>query len=149
MATNVSTHLHGESVSEEFNYVVPLDSTYPTLVTLLLTRNQVPWKTYFRRNLRRKNNENDKFEKESTNSYIDSKVGENVGSKNDRAFTSSLASITIPKNIHFALKYPELKTAVVEEKRALEEKNLVSLHTSQGTQDRGMQMGVGSQVQSR
>lgn len=34
-----------------------------------------------------RNNENDKFEKESTNSYIDSKVGENVGSKNDRSVT--------------------------------------------------------------
>ncbi|TYK26681.1 Cysteine-rich RLK (receptor-like protein kinase) 8 [Cucumis melo var. makuwa] len=50
-----------ESVSEESNYVVPLESTYPTLVTLpdpyshttILATDQVPWKTYYRRNPRK------------------------------------------------------------------------------------------------
>ena len=48
-------------MSEESNYVVPLESTYPTLVTLpdpyshttILATDQVPWKTYYRRNPRK------------------------------------------------------------------------------------------------
>ena len=53
--------LQGESVSEESNYVVPLESTYPTLGILpdpnphstVVPTDQVPWKTYYRRNLRK------------------------------------------------------------------------------------------------
>ena len=37
-----------------------------------------------------------------------------------RAFTVSLDSTTIPKNIHIVLECPEWKTAVMEEMRALE-----------------------------
>ncbi|KAA0060567.1 reverse transcriptase [Cucumis melo var. makuwa] len=37
-----------------------------------------------------------------------------------KAFTTSLDSTTIPKNIHFALECPEWKAAVMEEMRALE-----------------------------
>ncbi|KAA0025434.1 putative mitochondrial protein [Cucumis melo var. makuwa] len=50
--------LQGVSVSEESNYMLPLESTFPTVVTLphpspystILLGNQVPWKTYCRRN---------------------------------------------------------------------------------------------------
>ena len=53
--------LQGENVSEESNYILPVESSYPTMVTLLdhsphstvLPTNQVPWKTYYRRNLRK------------------------------------------------------------------------------------------------
>ena len=46
-------------MSEESNYILPLESSYPTVVTLpdysshsiVLSTNQVPWKTYYRRNL--------------------------------------------------------------------------------------------------
>ncbi|TYK10815.1 Transposon Ty3-G Gag-Pol polyprotein [Cucumis melo var. makuwa] len=49
------------SESEEFNWAISLESTTPTLVTLsspdphntVLPMNQVPWKTYYRRNLRK------------------------------------------------------------------------------------------------
>ena len=48
-------------MSEESNYMLPLESTCPTVVTLpdpnphssVLPTNQVPWKTYYRRNLRK------------------------------------------------------------------------------------------------
>ena len=53
--------LQGESVSEEPNCVFPLESTTPTLITLLdlvprdtnLPTNQVPWITDYRRNIRK------------------------------------------------------------------------------------------------
>ena len=46
-------------MSEKSNYVVPLEAIYPTLITLpdpnsqttVLPTNQVPWITYYRRNL--------------------------------------------------------------------------------------------------
>ena len=41
-------------MSEESNYVVSLESTCPTLVTTVLPTNQIPWKTYYRRNLEKK-----------------------------------------------------------------------------------------------
>ena len=53
--------LQEESVSEELNWVIPLEFTRPTLVTLplpdlnphniVLPTNQFPWTTYYRRNL--------------------------------------------------------------------------------------------------
>ncbi|KAA0042115.1 Retrovirus-related Pol polyprotein from transposon TNT 1-94 [Cucumis melo var. makuwa] len=57
VAINASTHLN--SVSEESNYMLLLESTCPIVVTLpdrishsiVLPTNQVPWKTYYRRNL--------------------------------------------------------------------------------------------------
>ncbi|TYK11081.1 ty3-gypsy retrotransposon protein [Cucumis melo var. makuwa] len=53
--------LQGESVSEESNYVVLLESTYPTLVTLPdqnshtidLHTNRVLWKIYYKRNFKK------------------------------------------------------------------------------------------------
>ena len=53
--------LQGENVSEKSNYMLFLESSYPTVVTLpdpsphsrVLLTNQVPWKTYYRRNLRK------------------------------------------------------------------------------------------------
>ncbi|KAL4021200.1 hypothetical protein IC575_019992 [Cucumis melo] len=41
-----------------------------------------------------------------------------------RAFTTSLDSTTIPKNIYIALEYPEWKNAVMEEMKALEKNNI-------------------------
>ena len=49
-------------MSEESNYMLPLESICPTVVTLpnlsshttVLLANQVPWKTYYRRNLRKR-----------------------------------------------------------------------------------------------
>ena len=46
-------------MSEKSNYMLPLESSYPTVVTLpdpishstVLPTNQVPWKTYYRMNL--------------------------------------------------------------------------------------------------
>ena len=46
-----------------------------------------------------------------------------------RAFTSSLDSTTIPKNIHLPLKCPEWKTVVIEEMRALENNKIWDLCT--------------------
>ena len=54
--------LQGENVSEESNYILPLKSSYPTMVTLpdpsphstVLPTNQVPWKTYYKKNLKTK-----------------------------------------------------------------------------------------------
>ncbi|KAA0056602.1 reverse transcriptase [Cucumis melo var. makuwa] len=63
-AINASIHLHptsGGSMREQSNYMLPLESTCPTVVTLpdssshstVLPTNQVPWKTYYSRNLRK------------------------------------------------------------------------------------------------
>ncbi|KAA0052230.1 reverse transcriptase [Cucumis melo var. makuwa] len=53
------SHLHGERVSEEsngtFEFIVPTPSTVSDvdLHPIILPTNQVPWKTYYRRNLRK------------------------------------------------------------------------------------------------
>jgi len=221
------SHLQGESESEESNsnWVISLESTSPTLVTIpspdshytVLPTNQVPWKTYYRRNLRKEVGSpanqpapvqdseplRDQGMTDSIDSHIDSKMSEsdrsetaipeNIGEQgnvdtevildgkgsNDenevsarvtqnsiredrsenlsqldpslylpialrkgtrfctkhfianylsyenlspqfRAFTASLDSTVIPKNIHIALDCPEWKNAVMEEMRALE-----------------------------
>ncbi|TYK03081.1 ty3-gypsy retrotransposon protein [Cucumis melo var. makuwa] len=107
-AINASTHLHS-------NYMLPLESTCPTVVTLLdlsphstvLPTNQVPWKTYYRRNLRKGVESSvvqtapvqdsepiiDQCMTDSINSY-----GNNRMSENDRSETNSTDSHTNSKD---------------------------------------------------
>ncbi|KAL0556854.1 hypothetical protein IC582_005371 [Cucumis melo] len=55
----VSHHLQGESVSEESNTTFEFIEPTPSIVSdvdphpIILPKNQVPWKTYYRRNLRK------------------------------------------------------------------------------------------------
>ncbi|KAA0025959.1 reverse transcriptase [Cucumis melo var. makuwa] len=89
---NAPTHLHGESVSEESNYMVPLESTCPTVVTLpdlspystILPTNQdsEPIRDQgmtdsINSHSNNRMSENDRSETYSTDSHTNSKVGEN------------------------------------------------------------------------
>ncbi|TYJ98049.1 reverse transcriptase [Cucumis melo var. makuwa] len=209
------SHLQGESVSEEsndtFEFIEPTRSTVYDIDPhpIILPTNQVPWKTYYRRNLRKKvgsptnqssapvqdfepprdqgmenptepctNNtmgENDRSDaavlenmeeknhgdetevrietsndeaeqghtrkhdeyapfldlpialRKGTRSCTKHSISNYVSYKNlspqFRAFTASLDSTTIPKNIYIALECPEWKNAVMEEMKALEKNN--------------------------
>ncbi|KAA0038225.1 reverse transcriptase [Cucumis melo var. makuwa] len=167
-----------ESVSEEsnssFEFIEPTPSTVFDIDPhpIILPINQVPWKKYYRRNLRKEVRSptsqpltlvqdskppRDQGIKNPTepctnntmneNDMSDVAVLENVEEKNsgdetevrtetcnneaeqshtgklDKAFTASLDSTTIPKNIHIALECPEWKNVVMEEMKALEMNN--------------------------
>ncbi|KAL0539854.1 hypothetical protein IC582_024075 [Cucumis melo] len=205
-------HLQGESVSEESNNTFEFIETTPSTVSnidlhpIILPTNQVPWKTYYRRNLRKEvgspTNQpsapvqdfeppRDQGMKNPTepctnntmseNDRSDAAVLENMEEKNHgdetevrietsndeaeqghtrkhdeddpsldlpialrkdirsctknsisnyvsyenlspqfKAFTASIDSTTIPKNIYIALECPEWKNVVMEEMKALE-----------------------------
>ena len=206
------SHLQGESVSEEsnntFEFIEPTPSVVSNIIphSIVLPTNQVPWKTYYRRNHKKevgsptsqppapvqdsepprdqgmenptepctKNmiSENDRSnvavlenveEKDSGDeievrietrnneaeqghtgksdeydSSLDIPIALRKGTRSCtkhpicnyvsydslspqfRAFTASLDSTIIPKDIYTALKYPEWKNAVMEEMKALE-----------------------------
>ncbi|TYK01384.1 Cysteine-rich RLK (RECEPTOR-like protein kinase) 8 [Cucumis melo var. makuwa] len=190
------SHLQGESVSEEsngtFEFIEPTPSTVSDIDPhpIILPTNQVPWKTYYRRNQKGSRVpyqsvacSNPRLQS-SSRSRSDVAVLENVEEKNSgdetevriktsnneaeqghtgkldkygpsldlpialrkgtrsctkysisnyvsyenlspqcRAFTASLDSTIIPKNIHIALECSELKNAVMEEMKALEKNN--------------------------
>ncbi|TYK16799.1 reverse transcriptase [Cucumis melo var. makuwa] len=145
---------------------------------IILPTNQVPWKTYYRRNLRKKvgsptsqspapvqdveplkikksgdetevrietsNNEVeqghigklDKYDpsldlpialRKGTRSYTKHSISNYMSYENlslqFRAFTASLDSTIIPKNIHIGLECPKWKNVVMEEMKALEKNN--------------------------
>ncbi|KAL0539675.1 hypothetical protein IC582_023891 [Cucumis melo] len=209
------SHLQRESVSKEsnstFEFIEPTPSTVSDIDPhpISLPTNQVPWKTYYRRNLRKevgsstsqpptsvqdfepprdqgmenptepcinntmsennrsdaavlenmeKKNRGDETEvrietsndeaeqshtrkhdeydpsldlpialRKGTRSCIKHSISNYVSYKNlspqFRAFTASLDSTTIPKNIYIALECPEWKNAVMEEMKALERNN--------------------------
>ncbi|KAL0556045.1 hypothetical protein IC582_004550 [Cucumis melo] len=177
------SHLQGESVSEESNSTFKFFESTPITVSdidphpRILPTNQAPWKTYYRRNLRKevgsptsqpptpvqdfepprdqeKNRKdetevrigtsNDEAEQSHTRKLdeydpsldipialrkgtrsctkhpICNYVSYNNLSPQFRAFTSSLDSTIIPKNIYTALECPEWKNAVMEEMKTLE-----------------------------
>ncbi|KAA0032605.1 reverse transcriptase [Cucumis melo var. makuwa] len=155
-----SAIFRGESVNEEFNNTFEFIEPTPSTVSgidphpIILPTNKVPWKTYYRRNLRKEvvspisqpsapvqdsepprdqgmenptepcinniMNENDRS---------DVVVLENVEEKNSgdetvfKAFTASLDSTTIPKNIHNCLECPKWKNVVMEEMKGFEKNN--------------------------
>ncbi|KAA0045027.1 Beta-galactosidase [Cucumis melo var. makuwa] len=172
------SHLQGESAIEEsnstFEFIEPTPSTVSDIDPhpIILPTNQVPWKTYFRRNLRKEvgyptnqppapvqdfepprdqgmenptepciNNtmsENDRSDAvvlenmEEKNRGDETEVRIEISNdeveqghtrKHDEAFTASLDSTTIPKNIYIALECPEWKNAVMEDMKALEKNN--------------------------
>ncbi|KAA0054163.1 Cysteine-rich RLK (RECEPTOR-like protein kinase) 8 [Cucumis melo var. makuwa] len=209
------SHLQGESVSEEsnntFEFIEPTPSTVSDIDPhpIILPTNQVPWKTYYRRNLIKEvgspTNQppapvqdfeppRDQGMENPTEPYTNNTMSENdrsdvavlenmeeknhsdetevrIETSNDeaeqghtrkhdeydpsldlpialrkgtrsctkhsisnyvsyenlspqfRAFTASLDSTTIPKNIYIALECPEWKNAVMEEIKALEKNN--------------------------
>ncbi|KAA0031718.1 Beta-galactosidase [Cucumis melo var. makuwa] len=185
------SHLQGESVSEEsnstFEFIEPTPSTVSDIDPhpIILPTNQVPWKTYYRRNLRKevesltspvqdsktprdqglmllflkkwkkrtvmmrlrseqkpvtmKLNRVRKLDKydpslnlpialrKGTRSCTKHSISNYVSYENlspqFRAFTASLDSTRIPKNIHIALECPEWKNAVMKEMKALEKNN--------------------------
>ncbi|KAA0058176.1 Retrovirus-related Pol polyprotein from transposon TNT 1-94 [Cucumis melo var. makuwa] len=148
-------HLQRKSVNEEsnntFEFIEPTPSTVSDVDPhpIILPTNQVPWKAYYRRNLRNEvgspNNQPSTpvqdFEPPrdqgmenptepctnnmmSENDRYDVAVLENLEEKTVvmrlRAFTTSLDSTIIPKNIYTALECPEWKNAVMEEMKALD-----------------------------
>ncbi|KAL4011538.1 hypothetical protein IC575_028598 [Cucumis melo] len=209
------SHLQGESVSEEssctFEFIEPTPSTVFDIDShpIILPINQVPWKTYYKRNLIKEvrsptnqlsapiqdskpprdqgtenptepcpnntMNENDRSDviflknveeknsgdetevrtetsnneaeqghtgkidecdlslnlpialRKGTRSCTKHSISNYVSYKNlspqFRAFTASLDSTTIPKNIYIALECPEWKNAIMEEMKALENNN--------------------------
>ncbi|KAA0063757.1 reverse transcriptase [Cucumis melo var. makuwa] len=83
--------LHGESESEEPNYVVPSESTYPTLSTLV--QDSEPLRDQdmtdsIDSHINNRMSENDKSEMNSTKAHSDDKVGENDGSANNGSETA-------------------------------------------------------------
>ncbi|KAA0056171.1 ty3-gypsy retrotransposon protein [Cucumis melo var. makuwa] len=143
--------LQGESVSEESNYVVLLESTYLTLVTLPdqnfhtidLHTNRVLWKIYYKWNFKKEvgsfaiqlapvqdseplqdQGNISKYDpsldlsialRKGTRSCTNHSIS-NYGSYENlspqfRAFTASLDSATIPKNIHLALELKQSSRA--------------------------------------
>ncbi|TYK26805.1 reverse transcriptase [Cucumis melo var. makuwa] len=194
VSTAAAVLVQGESVSEEsnstFEFIEPTLSTVSDIDPhpIIIPTNQVPWKTYYRRNLRKEvgsptnqplapvqdfepprdegmenpteactNNtmsENDRIEtsndeaeqghtrkhdeydpsldlpialRKGTRSCTKHSISNYVSYENlspqFRAFTASLDSTTISKNIYIALEYPEWKNAVMEEMKALEKNN--------------------------
>ncbi|KAA0035561.1 Cysteine-rich RLK (RECEPTOR-like protein kinase) 8 [Cucumis melo var. makuwa] len=127
--------LQGESVSEEPNCVVPLESTSPTLVTLplplpdlnphntVLPTNQVLWIAYYRRNLISKSDivvPEEMGEKGSA--YEIEVMAKTTGDEAKQDHSVSLDSAMILKNIHTALEFSQ--SAVMEEMRALKRTRL-------------------------
>ncbi|TYK10665.1 Beta-galactosidase [Cucumis melo var. makuwa] len=151
------SHLHGESMSEEsnntFEFIEPIPSTVSDVDPhpIILPTNQVPWKTYYKRDLKKEvgsstsqpptpvqdfephrdqgmENPTEPYTNntmsENDRSYV--AVLENMKEKNRgdetefRAFTASLDSTIISKNIYTALECPEWKNVVMEEMKALE-----------------------------
>ncbi|TYK27009.1 reverse transcriptase [Cucumis melo var. makuwa] len=118
------TFLEDQSISPTLVTIPSLDLHYTVLPT-----NQVSWKTYYRRNLRKEVGSLAK----PTTPVQDSEPPQDQGmenptesctnnmmSENDRAFTTILDSTMIPKNIYIALECLEWKNAVMEEMKALE-----------------------------
>ncbi|KAA0054133.1 Cysteine-rich RLK (RECEPTOR-like protein kinase) 8 [Cucumis melo var. makuwa] len=219
--TSSVSHLQGESVSEEsnstFEFIEPTPSTVFNIDPhpIILPTNQVPWKTYYRRNLRKEvgsptsqppvpvqdskplrdqgmENPTEPCTNNTMNENDRSNVAvlENVEEKNSgmtevrietsndeaeqghtrkldeydpsldipialrkgtrsctkhpicnyvsydnlspqfRAFTASLGSTIIPKNIYTALECHEWKNAVMEEMKALEKNRTIGLYTN-------------------
>ncbi|KAA0036613.1 reverse transcriptase [Cucumis melo var. makuwa] len=164
------SHIQGESVSEEsnstFEFIEPTPSTVSDIDPhpIILPTNQVPWKTYYKMNLKKEvESPNSQpptpvqdfepprdqgmknpiepctYNTISENDRSDVGVLKNIEEKNHgtrscicnyvsydnlspyfRAFTASLDSTIIPKNIYTALECPEWKNVVMEEIEALE-----------------------------
>ncbi|TYK24463.1 Cysteine-rich RLK (RECEPTOR-like protein kinase) 8 [Cucumis melo var. makuwa] len=168
------SHLQGESVSEEsnstFEFIEPTPSTVSDVDPhpIILPINQVPWKTYYRRNLRKEvgfdgadlenvqeknhddeievrteisNNEAEQGHTGKLDEYdpsLDIPIALRNGTRSHtkhpicnyvsydnlspqfRAFTASLDSTIISKNIYTALECPGWKNALMEEMKALE-----------------------------
>ncbi|TYK08485.1 Beta-galactosidase [Cucumis melo var. makuwa] len=159
------SHLQGESMSEKSNNTFKCIEPTPSTVSdidphpIILPTNQVSWKTYYMRNLRKEVGSPTNqppapvqdFEPPrdqgmenpiepctnntmSENDRSDAAVLENMEEKNHcnesetlspqfRAFTASLDSTTIPKNIYIALECPKWKNVIMEEMKALEKNN--------------------------
>jgi len=137
------SHLQGESESEESNsnWVISLESTSPTLVTIpspdshytVLPTNQVPWKTYYRRNLRKEVGSpanqpapvqdseplRDQGMTDSIDSHIDSKMSES-----DRSETA------IPENIG---EQGNVDTEVILDGKGSNDENEVSARVTQNS----------------
>ncbi|KAA0039161.1 hypothetical protein E6C27_scaffold121G00630 [Cucumis melo var. makuwa] len=144
-----------ESVSEESNNTFKLIEPIPSIVSnidphpIILPTDQVPWKTYYRRNLRKEvgsltsqpsvpiqdfecprdqeKDSGDETERKGTRSYTKHSISNYVSRENlspqFRAFTASLDSTIISKDIHIALECLEWKNAIMGEMKALEKNN--------------------------
>ncbi|KAL4021159.1 hypothetical protein IC575_019950 [Cucumis melo] len=135
------SHLQGESVSEEsnssFEFIEPTPSTVSDVDPhpIILPTNQVPRKTYYRRNLTKEVGSptsqspapvqdfeppRDQGTRSCTKHPICNYVSYDNLSPQFRAFTASLDSFIIPKNIYTALECPEWKNVVMKEMKTLE-----------------------------
>ncbi|TYK07135.1 E3 ubiquitin-protein ligase PRT1 isoform X2 [Cucumis melo var. makuwa] len=129
-----------ESVSEESNYVVPLESTYFTLVTLpdqnshtvILPTNQVPRKTYYRRTLRKKVRftvvqlvvvqDSEPLRDQGNINNYDPSLDLPIALRKVRSLHCQPLLYYNTQESYLALESPGWKTTVMEEMRTLEKK---------------------------